>query len=199
MTLDAYEHAARSNPAPERGRRHRIEHAELVDPLDVPRLPSLGVLASMQPFQGSPSPMQIELWSRALGPERARDVWPYQSISAAGGRLAFGSGWPAAPLDPLLGLQAAVTRMTPEGLPDSGWNPAQRMALEAALDAYTSGGAWASFDELRKGMIASGMLADLVVLSDDIFEAPPSALARTRVAVTIFDGKIVYRGDRGTN
>jgi predicted amidohydrolase YtcJ len=199
LALDAFAHAARSNPAPDRGRRHRIEHAEFVDPLDVPRFDLLGVLASMQPFNGSPSRERLETWSRRLGSERALRALPYRSILAAGGRLAFGSNWPAAALNPLLGIHAAVTRTTPEGLPEDGWNRSQRLAIEAAIDAYTSSGAWASFDEQRKGSIAPGMLADLVVLSEDIFDAPRSTLPQTHVALTIFDGKVVYRRDRGTN
>jgi predicted amidohydrolase YtcJ len=199
MALDAYEHAARSNAAPDRGRRHRIEHAETVDRLDLPRFGLLDVLASMQPFSGSPSSEQIGVWSRSLGLDRALRGWPYDSILAGGGRLAFGSDWPAFPLNPMLGMHAAVTRATPEGRPADGWNPDQRLSLEAAVDAYTSGAAWASFDEQRKGRIAPEMLADLVVLSEDIFDAPLSALVQARVAVTIFDGKVVYRRDRGTN
>ena len=199
MALNAYEHAARSNPAPDRGRRHRIEHAEIVDALDIPRFGLLDVLASMQPFSGSPSSERLAIWSRSLGPDRALSGWPYRSIRAAGGRLAFGSNWPAFPLNPMLGIHAAVTRSTPDGLPEGGWNPDQRLAIEAAVDAYTSGAAWASFDEQRKGSIAPGMLADLVVLSADIFDAPLSTLAEARVAVTIFDGQVVYRRDRGTN
>jgi predicted amidohydrolase YtcJ len=195
MALNAYEHAVRSNPRPEQGRRHRIEHADTVDSDDVARFGALGVLAAMQPFRGSPSPTRIDVWFRNLGPERGSRGWPYQSIHRAAGRLAFGSDWPGAPLDPMLGLHTAVTRTTPEGLPEGGWYPSERMDLKAAIDAYTSGSAWASFDEQRKGTIATGMLADVVVLSEDIFEAPLARLASTRVAVTIFDGKIVYQRD----
>ena len=93
----------------------------------------------------------------------------------------------------MLGLHTAVTRTTPEGTPEGGWYPGERLALKTAIDAYTSGAAWASFDEQRKGSLAAGMLADLVVLSENIFEAPASRLASTRVDVTIFDGRIVYR------
>ena len=193
MALTAYEHAVRSNPLPERGRRHRIEHIETVDATDLPRFGALGVVASMQPHLGTPSPSQIEVWFKNVGPERASRGWPYHSIAAGAGRLAFGSDWPGVPLNPLLGLHTAVTRTTPEGLPDGGWYPGEKLALKTAIDAYTSGAAWASFDEQRKGSLAAGMLADLVVLSEDIFEAPASRLASTRIAVTIFDGRIVYR------
>ena len=191
MALTAYEHAVRSNPLPERGRRHRIEHLETVDAGDLPRFGALGVVASMQPYLGSPN--QIDVWFKNVGPERASRGWPYQSIAAGAGRLAFGSDWPRGALNPLLGLHTAVTRTTPDGLPEGGWYPGERLALTTAIDAYTSGAAWASFDEQRKGSLAAGMLADLVVLSEDIFEAPASRLASTRVDVTIFDGRIVFR------
>lgn len=200
MALDAYEHAARANPAPARGRRHRIEHVETTDPDDLPRFGSLGVVASMQPFHGTPSANQIEVWSRNLGPDRAARGWAYRSIARAGGRLAFGSDWPVVTLNPMLGIYTAVTRTTPQGEPADGWYPAERLALKAAIDAYTSGGAWASFDEQRKGTVEPGMLADLVVLSSNIFDAPPASLATTGVAATVFDGQVVYRrGSRETN
>jgi predicted amidohydrolase YtcJ len=193
MALDAYQHAVRSNPPPERGRRHRIEHVDIADTVDLPRFGALGVIASMQPFHGNPQPGRIDSWLQMVGPERASRAWPYASIAAGAGRLAFGSDWPVVPLNPMLGLHTAVTRTTPDNLPDGGWHAAERLALEAAIDAYTSGAAWASFDEQRKGSLAPGMLADLVVLSEDIFDVPRSRLASTRVSVTIFDGKIVYQ------
>ncbi len=199
MALNAYEHAVRSNKLPERGRRHRVEEVETIDRPDAARFGALGVIASMQPATGSPDASQIGLLQAALGPARASRAWPYGSISVAGGRLAFGSDWPNGPLDPLDGLHVAVTRTPPEGTPDGeSWNPAERLELKAALDAYTSGAAWASFDEQRKGTLAPGMLADIVVLSENIFDAPASRLASTRVAVTVFDGKIVYRRDHAT-
>jgi predicted amidohydrolase YtcJ len=200
MALDAYEHAVRSNPEPRRDRRHRIEHAATTDAADLPRFGRLDIIASMQPFHGSPSSDRIDVWSRNVGPLRAARGWPYRSLERSRARLAFGSDWPAVPMNPMLGLHTAVTRTTPAGDPLGGWFPEQRIALETAIDAYTSGAAWASFDEQRKGSIAAGMLADLVVLSADIFDAPRSSLAATRVAATIFDGRVVYRRtDRGTD
>jgi predicted amidohydrolase YtcJ len=201
MALNGYEHAARSNPAPARGRRHRIEHVGTVDAEDLPRFGALGVIASMQPIHGTPAPNYIDLWSRNIGPDRASRGWPYKSITAGRGKLAFGSDWPVAPLDPLRGIHIAVTRTTADGLPEGGWYPEQRLALKAAIEAYTADAAWASFDEQRKGTLEPGMLADLVVLSKDIFSAPPASLASTGVEVTIFDGRIVYRRDAksGTN
>jgi predicted amidohydrolase YtcJ len=195
MTLDAYESAATANPAPERGRRHRIEHIETIDPADVPRFGKLGVIASMQPVHATPSPTPGDVWSVNLGVARAARGWMWHSISKAGGRLAFGSDWPVMTLDPLQGLHVAVTRTTPEGVPDGGWIPSERLPIRKAIDAYTRDAAWASFDELRKGMLAKDMLADIVVLSDDIFSGPASRLTTTEVAVTIADGKVVYRRD----
>ena len=183
MALDAFEHAARSNPKPERGRRHRIEHVDTADPADLARFGKLGVVASLQPLLWFP----LERWEatrvRSLGVERTARGWPYLGITAADGRLALGSDWPAAALDPVLALSAAT---------------AQRLPLKSAVDAYSSGAAWASFDEQRKGTIAPGMLADLVVLSSDIFDKP-RAVADTRVNFTIFDGRVVYSRERGSN
>jgi predicted amidohydrolase YtcJ len=200
MALDAYQHAARSNPAPARGRRHRIEHIETATPADLPRFGALGVIASMQPFHGTPTASQIDVWSRNIGPDRASRGWAYRTITAGGGRVVFGSDWPVVGLNPMLGIHTAVTRTAIDGEPEGGWYPDQRITLKAAINAYTSDAAWASFDEQRKGTLEPGMLADLVVLSRDIFEAPPESLASTAVEVTIFDGKIVYqRTGRHTN
>jgi hypothetical protein len=193
MALDAYERAAGANPAPARGRRHRIEHVETIDPSDIPRFGKLGAIAVQQPFHGNPSPNQIDVWAANIGPERASRGWAQRSISDAGGRLAMGSDWPVVSLDPRLELNMAVNRTTVEGKPEGGWYPEQRIPLAAAVDAYTSGAAYASFDERRKGTLARGMLADIVILSGDIFAAPPARLLDAVVDTTIFDGKVVYR------
>jgi predicted amidohydrolase YtcJ len=182
MALDAYDHAVRSNPLPERGRRHRIDRIGIVDPADLPRFGRLNIIASLQPEVG-----QMDAWIRGLGAERAERALPYASLAAAGGRLALGTGWPAGPLNPLAAISAAVNR----GLEDSDPQP-ERLAVKRAVAALTSGPAYASFDEQRKGSLKPGMLADIVVLTHDIFDAP-GRLASTSVAVTIFDGKIVYR------
>ena len=195
MTLDAYEAATKANPKPERGRRHRIEHIETIDPADIPRFGKLGVIASMEPAHATPSPTQGDVWSTNIGAERAAHGWLWASIVRAGGRLAFGSDWPVMTLDPLMGLHVAVNRTTIENLPEGGWLPAERLALRKAIDAYTSDAAWASYDDQRKGVLVRDMLADLVVLSDDIFEGPPSRITDAHVMVTIVDGKVVYRRD----
>ena len=209
MTLDAYQAAAKANPAPERGRRHRIEHIETIDPADIPRFGKLGVIAAMQPVHATPSPtagiarpeagQNNDVWSVNIGDQRAARGWVWNSIARSGGRLAFGSDWPVMTFDPLRGLHVAVTRTTPDGLPAGGWLPAERLPIRKAIDAYTRDAAWASFDELRKGMLARDMLADIVILTDDIFSGPASRLTTTEVAVTIADGKVVYRRDPPEN
>ena len=195
MTLDAYQAAAAANPAPARGRRHRIEHVDSLDPADVPRFAKLGVIASMQPLRGLPGATAGDVWSINVGPERAAHGWLWGSISKAGGHLAFGSDWPAATLDPRPALQVTVNRTTPDGLPVGGWLPDERMPLRKAIDAYTRDAAWVSFDEQRKGTLARDMLADLVIFTDDIFARPAARLTDAHVAVTIVDGKVVYRRD----
>ncbi len=195
MALDAYEAAAKANPAPERGRRHRIEHIETIDPADIPRFGTLNVIASMQPVHATPSAEPGDVWSTNLGEARAGRAWLWNRISKAGGRLAFGSDWPVMTIDPLKGLHVAVNRTTAAGLPEGGWIPAEKLTLRKAIDAYTRDAAWSSFDELRKGVLAKDMLADLVVLTDDIFAPKPPNLTKTEVAVTIADGKVVYRRD----
>jgi predicted amidohydrolase YtcJ len=192
MTLDAYQHAAQINPAPDRGRRHRIEHIETIDPADVPRFASLGVIASMQPDHGDPAPDLITVWKTTLGEERASRGWMYGSLLGAGSHLAFGSDWPVVSLDPRLGLHVATTRTSPNGEPEGGWIPNEKLPLADALRAYTSGGAWASFDEQRKGTLKPGMLADVVILSGALFGPDAAKILETKIAVTIFDGRVVY-------
>lgn len=195
MALDAYEAAARINPAPERGRRHRIEHIETIDTADIKRFGAIGVIASMQPLHALPSPAGDEVWSTNIGTARAARGWVWNSIAKAGGKIAFGSDWPVVTIDPLMGLHVAVNRTTLDGLPEGGWRPAERLPLRKAIDAYTRNAAWASYDELRKGTLSRDMLADLVVLSDDIFSMPPGRITDAHVVVTIADGKVVYRRD----
>ena len=162
--------------------RHRIEGLATVAPEDIPRFGALGVIASMQPLHATGDTLLT--WSKNLGPERATLGWPARSLSAAGAHLAFGTDWPRLPLDPLAGLRAAVQR--------PGLHAPEQLTLKSAINGWTSGAAWASFDEHRKGSLKADMLADLVILSTDIFTGAAN-LERAEVAMTIFDGKIVYR------
>jgi predicted amidohydrolase YtcJ len=199
MALDAFERAAAANPLPARSRRHRIEHIETIAAADIPRFGRLGVIASMQPSHGLPDPAQIAVWRANIGEDRASRAWAYGSIARHKGALAFGSDWPVVGIDPLLGLQVAVNRTTFDGEPLGGWIPSERLTIEQTVDAYTRGAAWASFDEHRKGSIARDMLADIVVLTKDIFSLTPARIGETEVAATIFDGKVVYQRSTETD
>ena len=165
LALDAFEHAARVNgpwagdprgtgAAPgTHARRHRVEHIETIHPADIGRFASLGVVASMQPYHGDPSPNQIGVWAGNIGPERASRAWAWRSIHEAGGVLAFGSDWPVVPFDPFIALNNAVNRQTVDGEPAGGWLPAERLPLADALEAYTAGSAFAAFAEHRRGRV----------------------------------------------
>lgn len=162
--------------------RHRIEGLAVVDSEDILRFGALGIVASMQPLHATADPLIT--WSRNLGPDRASLGWPARSLSAAGAHLAFGSDSPLLPLDPLASLRAAVARAESQA--------PEQLTLKSAINAWTSGAAWASFDDHRKGSIKADKLADLVILSTNIF-AGSSQLMAAEVVITIFDGKVVYR------
>ena len=193
-TLDAYEAARTANTSPARDRRHRVEHVETPDPDDVARFGEAGVVASLQPAHGMP-PATDDPWARNLGRARAERGWMSASLLKAGAALAFGSDWPVVDLDPLVGIFVAVNRTSTDGEPEGGWVPAERLSLADAIRAFTSGGAWASFDDQRKGTLERDMLADIVILSEDVFVLPPERLLEAEVVMTIVDGKVVYRRD----
>jgi predicted amidohydrolase YtcJ len=197
--LDALAGAAAANPEPRHGRRHRLEHIETIDRADVGRFAANGVIASMQPYHSLPDPAVMGVWTASIGEERAARGWLYGTIARAGGLLAFGSDWPVAAMDPLLAIHVAVNRTTPDGVPAGGWLPGERLTLRQAIDGYTRNAAWASFDEHRKGSLERDMVADLVVLTRDIFALPAARLAEAEVAVTVFDGRIVYQRSAETD
>jgi len=178
--LDALAEIAKKAPAG-KAPRHRIEGISLIDPDDIPRFGALGVVASMQPQEAAGG---LQTWAKWAGVERSPFGWAVRSLSASGAHLAFGSAWPRLPLDPLGSIRAAVTR--------APIHTSEQLTLKSAINAWTSGSAWASFDDQRKGTITPGMLADLVVLTTNIF-AGPAKLDAADVLMTIFDGKIVYR------
>ncbi|BAC88316.1 amidohydrolase [Gloeobacter violaceus] len=190
IALDGYEYV--KNIAQPADPRFRIEHIEVVAPQDIPRFARLGVIASMEPIHADPG--TVEVWSRAVGPERTERAFAWADLAAGGARLVFSSDWPAAiSLDPLRGLHSAVNRRTLEGTPPGGWVARQRVDLQRALRAYTAEGAYASFEENFKGRIAPGMAADLVVFSQDLFTIDPLQIGSTKVVLTVFDGKVIYR------
>ncbi len=164
---------------------------------DIPRFAKLGVIASMQPFHANPIQNVLQVWAVNIGPERASRAWAWKSIQDAGGRLAFGTDWPVVDLDPRPGIHTALTRQTLDGKPEGGFVPSQRLPLANVLDAWTAGSAYASFEEERKGTLAPGMLADIVVLSMDIFSVPVEKVKDFEVTTTILDGKVVYSRNPG--
>lgn len=185
--LDMYERVEEADGP--RDRRLRIEHAQHLLASDIPRFAQLHVIASMQPYHAIDDGRWAE---RSLGPQRIQTSYAWRSLLDSGAVLAFGSDWPVAPMVPLLGIYAAVTRRTLDGKNPGGWVPAQKITVPQAVHAYTVGAAYAEHDEDSKGSIQPGKLADLVVLSADIFQIDPVQIANTRVAMTIVDGRNVY-------
>jgi predicted amidohydrolase YtcJ len=179
--LDAFGAVAKS-AAGARPPRHRIENVSVIDPEDIPRFGALGIVASMQPLHATLD--GLTTWAKALGPDRVPFGWPARSISGAGGHLAFGSDWPVMPLEPLDAIRAAVRR--------PNMHAGEALTLKSAINAWTSGAAWASFDDHRKGTLKPGMLADLVILSTDIFKGS-AQFTDAEVVMTVFDGKVVYK------
>ena len=192
MVLDAYQKAAANNP--KHPRRHRIEHIEVVSEEDIPRFSSLGVIASMQPYHASPDITGV--WARNVGAKRVARAFAWKSLRQAGARLVHGSDWPVVTLDPLVGLHAAVTREDLDGKPSGGWIPEQRLTLAEAVRGYTADAAYGSFEEELKGSLEVGKLADLVVLSDDLFQILPRRIPEAEVLLTLVGGKPAYTSPR---
>jgi len=189
MGLDAVEHAGEA--AQRLGLRHELAHIEVIEPEDVPRFRRLGVAASFQPLWAYADPYITELTWPGIGPERSAWIYPMRSVAAAGGVLAFGSDWTVSSLQPLLGIQVAVTRQDPRH-PGEVMQPEQVLDLPAALAAYTIGSAWAMGQEDETGSIEVGKRADLVLLEQDPFEVAPQALGAVKVRATLLDGEPVY-------
>jgi predicted amidohydrolase YtcJ len=191
LALDAYQNAAEENHT--KDARPRIEHIETVSAADIPRFGKLGVIASMQPLHANPDKDTLDIWARNVGAERARRAWAWRSIEQAGGVLAFGSDWPVVTINPWLGLGVAVTRQTAAGTPAEGFDPQQRLSLEDAIRGYTLGAAFAGRREKSEGSLEPGKVADLIVLSQDLFHVEPSDIPKTGVLLTMVGGKVVYR------
>ncbi|PYU80219.1 MAG: amidohydrolase [Acidobacteria bacterium] len=191
--LDAYENAVTRNHKGDR--RPRVEHIETIAASDIPRFSKLGVVASMQPLHSYPDSDTLEVWARNAGPDRASRAWAWKSISDAGGRLAFGSDWPVVTLNPWEGVQTAVTRQTSEGKPEAGFVPEQRLTVAEAIEGYTLGAAFAGRREKSEGSLEIGKLADLIILSQNIFDVNPHKIDATKVVTTIVGGRVVYQAD----
>jgi hypothetical protein len=185
--LTIFEQAAKKNGA--RDRRFRVEHAQHLRARDVARFRAAGVVASMQPYHCIDDGRWAE---KRIGRERAKGTYAFRSLLDAGAALAFGSDWSVAPLDPVKGIYAAVTRRTLDGRNPGGWTPAQKITVEEAVRAYTVGSAYAEFADAVKGTLAPGKLADLVILTDDIFRVDPAAIEKVGVRMTVVGGRVVY-------
>lgn len=191
VALDAYEQVQRDGGR--RDARHRIEHLEVPHPDDIPRFKALGVLASTQAIFAMPDVNALGNYLPMLGPERAERPMPFKALDDAGAIQPFGSDYPVFPMNPLIGIYTAVTRQLDDGMPFGGWIPAQRISIEAALRHYTADAAYAAFREEEIGVLRTGMLADFVVLSEEILDVPPVALMRAKPVLTVMGGRDTYR------
>ena len=188
--LDIFAAAAERNGA--RERRFRIEHAQHLRPQEISRMAGLGVIPSMQPYHAADDGR----WADAvIGAERSRYTYAFRSLIDAGAMPAFGSDWSVAPASPVLGIHAAVTRQTLDGAHPEGWVAEEKISVEEALAAYTRNGAYASFEEARKGSLAPGLLADLVILDRDITAIPADEIRQVQVLQTIVGGRTLYHRD----
>jgi len=187
LILSIFEQVEKENGAHDR--RFRIEHAQHLRAQDIPRFARHKVIASMQPYHAIDDGRWAE---KRIGKERAKTTYAFRSLLDGGATLAFGTDWTVAPLDPMLSIYGAVTRRTLDGKNPNGWVPEQKISVEEAVRAYTVGSAYAEFQESEKGTIAMGKLADLVILSRDIFKIDPNEIEKVKVVMTIMDGRVVH-------
>jgi hypothetical protein len=178
-----------------RDRRFRLVHAQVIAPQDFKRLGQLGIVAEVQPFHLSDDMRWME---ERIGSERCKGAYAFKSIQRSGAVLSFGTDWPGTsaseyPINPMLGLYAAVTRQTIKGTPEGGWFPDERISIEDAIRAYTYNTAYANFEEKIKGSIEVGKLADLAVLSKNLLRIPPQELLKAEVIYTVVNGRVVYK------
>jgi hypothetical protein len=188
LLLDVFDSVAQIHG--ERDRRFRIEHAQHLRVQDIPRFQRLGVIASMQPYHAIDDGRWLE---KRIGAARSRYTYAFRTLLDSDARLAFGSDWSVAPLDPLAGVYAAVTRRTIDGAHPDGWVPEEKITVAEALRAYTAGNAYGLYAETVFGTIAPRFAADVVVLDRDLFRVPAESLGQAKVRYTIVGGKVVYR------
>jgi predicted amidohydrolase YtcJ len=187
VALDVFEAVAKTNGP--RDRRDRIEHAQLVAPEDFPRFAKLNVIASMQPSHQTTDMRWAE---DRVGRDRIKGAYAWATMLKNGVHLAFGTDYDVEPISPFRGLYACVTRERPEGGPKNGWEPQEKISLEDCIRAYTSGSAYAQFEEGKKGELKEGEYADFIILSNDLTKIPPSQFTKTSVLRTVVGGRVVY-------
>lgn len=187
VALDAFAAVVAANGA--RDRRDRIEHAQIVAPDDFARFASLHVIASMQPSHQTTDMRWAE---KRLGPERIKGAYAWRTMLNDGVRLAFGTDWPVEVINPMRGLHACVTRQLPDGTPPGGWQPQEKISMDECIAAYTTGSAYAEFEEGKKGQLVAGQYADIILLSGDVTKIPPAELFGVHVLKTIVGGRTVY-------
>ncbi len=181
----------------ERDRRFRMEHAQHIAPADILRFAIQDIIASMQPYHAIDDGRWAE---KVIGAERAKTTYAFRSLIDAGAHVAFGSDWSVAPATPIEGIYAAVTRQTLDGENPDGWVAEEKLTVPQALHAYTTEGAYASFEEDQKGMLKPGMLADMVLLDRDLTAIQADSIRDTRVLRTIVGGKVIHaRKEDGTS
>ena len=188
LILDIYDSVFTAHG--QRDRRFRVEHAQHLRPQDVPRFGKLGVIASMQPYHAADDGRWAE---KRLGPERVKHSYVFRSLLDSGARLAFGSDWSVAPLDPMLGIAAAVTRQTLDGKNPGGWIPEEKISVDEALHGYSTGDAYAMFAEHSLGELKPGYKADILLLDRDLTTIRPDELWKAKVRTTVVGGKVVYQ------
>jgi hypothetical protein len=191
MALTAFERAAAANATS--GRRHRVEHVEVPRLADLPRFAAGGIVASTQATFPYPDANHLRVYLPTLGPERAQRALVFRSIDESGAVQAFGSDWPVFKADVLRAVACAVTRTTLDGNPPGGWEPEQRLGVEAALRHFTRDAAWAEHAEAEKGTLSPGRRADFVVLSQDLLAVAPGQIQATRVLLTVLGGQDSFR------
>jgi predicted amidohydrolase YtcJ len=203
ILLDIYERVLTDENLVDTDHRWRVIHAQTIHPDDYARFGKMKLIAEVNPYHISDDMRWME---ERIGTERSKGAYPFRKLKQAGAVLVFGSDSPGTNaaryyLSPVYGLYAAVTRQTLTGEPKEGWFPDQRLTIEEAIEAYTKGPAWASFEEEIKGALAPGKLADIAVFDRNLVEigkTKPADLLKARVRYTIVGGKVVYDGTRST-
>jgi predicted amidohydrolase YtcJ len=190
IILDFYSDIVKEHGSADR--RLRIEHAQHMAAKDFDRFAQLGVIASVQPYHAIDDGRWAE---RRIGHDRASRTYAFRTFLNHGVRLAFGTDWDVAPLNPMLTLYAAVTRATLDGKNPNGWFPEQKLTLAEAIEAYTMGSAYAEFQEKEKGSITPGKLADMALVSDDLLHIDPAKIRDAHVLTTIVGGRVVYNSE----